>query len=123
MVQPTRKRKLVIGAYAFVLLVSVSLLSASPSQPQPLEFAQVSTLSSWRPYNNPDRLISIGMNKGQVLAIAGKPDHDESYYQGAVGRFTSVSDWYYIRSGFDPQTTVLKFVQGSLVSIISTPTP
>lgn len=63
------------------------------------------------------------MNKGQVLAIAGKPDHEESYYQGNVGRFANVSDWYYIRSGFDAQTTVLKFVQGSLVSITSTPIP
>ena len=24
------------------------------------------------------------MNKGEVLAIAGKPDHEESYYQGAA---------------------------------------
>jgi len=60
------------------------------------------------------------MNKGEVLAIAGKPDHEESYYQGG-GRLIRISDWYYIRSGFDAQT-ILKFAQESLVSITSTST-
>jgi hypothetical protein len=63
------------------------------------------------------------MNKGEVLAIAGKADHEESYYQGSGGRLLRISDWYYVRSGHDPETTLLKFVQESLVSITTTPVP
>jgi hypothetical protein len=97
-------------------------MAAVPLGNMSSELAQVSAFSAWRPYSNPDRLISVGMNKGEVLAIAGKPDHEESYYQGGIGRLTRISDWYYIRSGFDAQTTILKFVQESLVSITSTST-
>jgi hypothetical protein len=53
------------------------------------------------------------MNQGEVLAIAGKPDDEESYYQGRGGWLIRISDWYYIRSGFDAQTTILKFAQKS----------
>jgi hypothetical protein len=97
-------------------------MAAAPAANISSEFAQVSAFSAWRPYRNPDRLISVGMNKGEVIAIAGKPDHEESYYQGGVGQLTRISDWYYIRSGFDAQTTILKFAQESLVSITSTST-
>jgi len=62
------------------------------------------------------------MNKGEVLAIAGAPNHEESYYQSAGGRLARVSDWYYIQTGLNPETTLLKFVQENLVSIRSTPT-
>jgi len=101
---------------------SVISTTAAANDSKSFEIAQVPTLSAWRPYNNPDRLISVGMNKGQVIAIAGKPDHEESYYQGGGGRLTRISDWYYIRSDFDPQTTILKFVQENLVTITSTST-
>src|SRR6266542_2103173 len=76
--------------------------------------AQVSGFSACRPYNNSNQLVSAGMNKGEVLAIAGKPDREESYYQGGLGRLIRISDWYYIRSGHDPETTMLKFVEDSL---------
>jgi hypothetical protein len=101
---------------------SVDSLAFAPAEFRSFQTAQVSVFSSWRPYSNPDRLISAGMNKGEVLAIAGKPDHEESYYQGGGGRLIRISDWYYIRSGFDAQTTILKFAQESLVSITSTST-
>jgi hypothetical protein len=101
---------------------SVDSLAFAPAEFRSLQTAQVSVFSSWRPYSNPDRLISAGMNKVEVLAIAGKPDHEESYYQGGGGRLIRISDWYYIRSGFDAQTTILKFAQESLVSITSTST-
>src|SRR5690242_11116664 len=97
-------------------------MAAAPLVNASFELAQVSPFISWRPYSNPDRLISVGMNKGEVLAIAGKPDHEESYYQGGGGRLSRISDWYYIRSGFDAQTTILKFVQESLVNITTTST-
>jgi outer membrane protein assembly factor BamE (lipoprotein component of BamABCDE complex) len=101
---------------------SVPLMVLIPLASAFVELTQVSVFSTWRPYSNPNRLISVGMNKGQVLAIAGKPDHEESYYQGGVGQLTRITDWYYIRSGSDPQTTILKFSQQSLVSITPTST-
>ena len=93
------------------------LLKAIPS----LQVAQISGFSAWRPYNNPNRLVSVGMNKGEVLAIAGQPDREESYYQGSGGRLVRISDWYYVRSGHDPETTMLKFVEDRLASITTTP--
>lgn len=113
---------LIAGFCFFALIPSVNSLAFAPAEFRSFQTAQVSVFSSWRPYSNPDRLISAGMNKGEVLAIAGKPDHEESYYQGGGGRLIRISDWYYIRSGFDAQTTILKFAQESLVSITSTST-
>ena len=120
-------QELVVSAIARPFLVS--LLAATsvtlpslvhPGDSTPFQFAQ--GFSSWRPYANPNRLISVGMNKGEVLAIAGAPNHEESYYQSAGGRLARVSDWYYIQTGLNPETTLLKFVQESLVTITSTPT-
>jgi len=116
------KGKLIVCACLCTLIPSVNSLAVAPAELGSFQVAQVSTLSAWRPYANPDRLISVGMNKGQVLSIAGKPDHEESYYQGGRGGLTRISDWYYIRSGFDAQTTILKFAQESLVNITSTST-
>jgi outer membrane protein assembly factor BamE (lipoprotein component of BamABCDE complex) len=117
----------VVSAIAWPFLVSllaatlVTLLSlVHPGDSTPFQLAQ--GFSSWRPYANPNRLISVGMNKGEVLAIAGTPNHEESYYQSAGGRLARVSDWYYIQTGLNPETTLLKFVQENLVSITSTPT-
>jgi outer membrane protein assembly factor BamE (lipoprotein component of BamABCDE complex) len=100
---------------------SVTLPSlAHPGDSTPFQLAQ--GFSSWRPYANPNRLISVGMNKGEVLAIAGTPNHEESYYQSAGGGLLRISDWYYVQTGLNPETTLLKFVQESLVTITSTPT-
>ena len=89
---------------------------------QALQLAQSVSFDSWRPYKNADRLIQVGMNKGQIIAIAGQPDYSESYYQGGEGRRTWISDWYYVRTGFNAETTLLKFVGETLVSITITPT-
>ena len=88
-----------------------------------LQLSQMTPLSfdSWRPYKNPNKIIQVGMNKGQVLAIAGKPDHEESYYQGIPGRLLKISDWYYVRSGLNNETALLKFSQETLLSISVTP--
>ena len=76
---------------------------------------------SWRPYKNRYRLIRVGMNKGEVLAIAREPDHRDSYYQSNRRHILRISDWYYIRSGFNAETTLLKFQADILISITSTP--
>ena len=90
---------------------------------KPLELAQFTPLSfnAWRPYKNPDRIVQVGMNKGQVLAIAGKPDHEDSYYQGLRGRWSRISDWYYASSGLNHETALLKFSGDTLLSISITP--
>ncbi|HZA53820.1 MAG TPA: hypothetical protein VE616_06195 [Candidatus Udaeobacter sp.] len=62
------------------------------------------------------------MNKGEILAIAGTPNHEESYYESVGGRLVRISDWYYVQTGVNAETTLLKFVQQELVSITSTPT-
>jgi hypothetical protein len=73
-----------------------------------IELAQMTplTFNAWRPYKNPDQLVQVGMNKGQVLAIAGKSDYEESYYQGPRGQWSRVSDWYYIKNGLNKETAL-----------------
>ena len=108
----------------------ISLLLAFPlpyTQPNPrpahepkaLELAQFTPLSfnAWRPYQSPERIVQLGMNKGQVLALAGKPDYEESYYQGLRGQWSRISDWYYVRKGLNHETALLKFFGDTLVSI------
>jgi len=93
------------------------------SDQEPLELAQVTPLSfnAWRSYKNPGQLVQVGMNKGQVLAIAGKSDYEESYYQGPHGQWSRISDWYYVKNGLNKETTLLKFAGDTLVSISITP--
>jgi len=99
----------------------LSNLGADATPDSSLPLAEISGFSAWRPYSNPNRLVNIGMNKGEVLALAGKADREETYYAASRGRLVQLSDWYYIRTGHDPETTLLKFTQESLVSIVVTP--
>ncbi len=80
--------------------------------------SQAPTFYSWRPKNNPSRLIKLGMNKGEALVIAGKPNRDESYYMDFPRKAIRVSNWYYIKSGSSPKTTLLKFAEDTLICII-----
>jgi hypothetical protein len=93
------------------------------SDQERLDLAQVTplTFNAWRPYKNPGQLVQVGINKGQVLAIAGKPDYEESYYLGPHGQWSRVSDWYYVKNELNKETTLLKFVGDTLVSIFITP--
>jgi hypothetical protein len=100
----------------------VGELGADATGDSSIPLAEISGFNAWRPYNNPSRLVNIGMNKGEVLAIAGKADREEAYYAGSRGGLVQISDWYYIRTGHNPETTLLKFIQESLVSIVVTPT-
>ena len=102
-------------AIGFSLALFLGAAPLVPAQFTPLSF------SAWRPYKNPDSLVQVGMNKGQVLAIAGKPDHEESYYQEPRGRLLRVSDWYYVKTGLNQETALLKFSGDALVSISVTP--
>ena len=121
---PTMQMALLIS---LLLTLAATGTRASPGLPArgagPLQLSQMTPLSfnSWRPYKNPDKIVQVGMNKGQVLAIAGKPDHEESYYQGTPGRLLKISDWYYVMSGLNHETALLKFSQDTLVSISVTP--
>jgi hypothetical protein len=84
----------------------------------PLEVVQFTplTFDSWRPYSNPSELVQVGMNKTQVLAIAGKPDHE-----GAVLGPRSGIGWYYMRTGFNSERALLKFSGDTLIRIEITP--
>ena len=118
-----------IGFWPVALLLVLSLAEIKPfaavpvSDPRVLHLSQFTplTFNAWRPYQNPDRIVQVGMNKGQVLAIAGKPDHEESYYQGPKGRLLMIADWYYIRTGLNQETALLKFSGETLISISVTP--
>lgn len=118
----SKSRQVTILVLVLIAAVAIIPQAVLADRPGFLPAAEITGFSAWRPYNNPNQLVSIGMNKGEVLAIAGKPDHEESYYQGG-GRLLRISDWYYVRSGHDPETTLLKFAQESLVSITTTPAP
>lgn len=107
------------GLFLFFSLVIQPSLSHSVG---PLSSQLAQGFRSWRPYSNPNRLIAVGMNKGEILAIAGTPNHEESYYESVGGRLVRISDWYYVQTGVNAETTLLKFVQQELVSITSTPT-
>jgi len=120
-------QELVVSAIARPFLVS--LLAATPvtlpslvrpGDSTPFQLAQ--GFSSWRPYACARKPSQYQVDADEVLAIAGAPNHEESYYQSAGGRLARVSDWYYIQTGLNPETTLLKFVQENLVSIRSTPT-
>jgi len=109
---------------SFLILTLLAYSSAIAfSDQKPTELAQVTPLSfnASRPYKNPGQLVQVGMNKGQVLAIAGKPDYEESYYQGPHGQWSRISDWYYVKNGLNKETTLLKFAGDTLVSISITP--
>jgi len=105
------------------LLLSFLALPGASAYRESIDLAQMTPLSfnAWRPYKNPDQLVQVGMNKGQVLAIAGKPEYEESYYQGPRGQWSRVSDWYYIKNGLNKETALLKFVGDTLVNISVTP--
>jgi hypothetical protein len=121
------QRHSTLSAMAVLYLTAVcywlSFVTAEAKPYQLTPLAEISGFSAWRPYSNPSRLVNLGMNKGQVFAIAGKPDREEAYYSGNRGGLIQISDWYYIRTGHDPETTLLKFTQDTLVSIVTTPTP
>jgi hypothetical protein len=110
----------------FLLLILPLRIQAAhdlPADAKPVHLALFTplTFNAWRPYNHPERIVQVGMNKGQVLAIAGKPDHEDSYYQGWTGLWSRTSDWYYVKDGLNRETTLLKFSGETLVSISMTP--
>jgi len=99
-----------------------------PSTPvkeqEQLELSQVSplTFDSWRPYKDPSKIVRVGMNKGEIIAIAGNPDYEKSYYQtGRRGMLYKIDDWYYLRRGWNEETAILKFSGETLVSIFVMP--
>lgn len=115
--------KSAVRCLIFVILSGVAPAPTALPAAERFELAQFTPLNfnAWRPYKNPDRLVQVGMNKGQVLAIAGKPDHEDTYYQGIRGWWGRTSDWYYVKTDAGGETTLLKFSGETLVSISITP--
>lgn len=76
------------------------------------------TFNSWRPYNNPSRLIQVGMSDSEVRGIAGDPDEREFYTDTRQGRFMAIAGWDYVDSA-RTQATLLEFEinTGTLIRI------
>jgi hypothetical protein len=100
--------------------VAQDTLSIRPSAPILVQFTPLD-LSAWRPYKNSAKLVQVGMNKAEVLLLAGAPDYEESYYQDGRGHILRISDWYYLRSGWNSETALLKFTGETLVRITVKP--
>lgn len=85
-----------------------------------LAFAAPSLASSgqhsWRPYNKPNVLVTLGMSKGEVLLKAGQPQTTETISLGIDGT-PSVTIWTYIRTGHNASVTSLTFKGNRLVTI------
>ena len=66
------------------------------------------------------RRLETGMSEGQVLAIAGPPDHEtvdsENTADGVIRK-----SYYYVSSGYNAFITRIQFVNGEVRSIERTP--
>jgi hypothetical protein len=87
-----------------VLLSSVRASAGSFTQP------------SWRPYANPSLLVTLGMNKGEVLVKAGRPALEETISHGTDGHL-NLTVWTYIKTGHNASVTVLTFQGNKLIKI------
>ena len=92
------------------LVVGVVCLWASSACPAPI------SPSSWRPFTNRAALVTLGMNKGEVLIKAGRPDFDDIVSHGTDG-FLTITVWTYIRTGWNAAVATLTFHGNTLVRI------
>ena len=74
------------------------------------------TQTSWRPYLNPSQLVTLGMNKGEVLVKAGAPALEEVVSHGTDGHL-NLTVWTYIKTGHNASVTVLTFQGNKLRKI------
>jgi hypothetical protein len=79
-------------------------------------FAGPITQTSWRPYLNPSLLVTLGMNKGEVLVKAGSPALEEVVSHGTDGHL-NLTVWTYIKTGHNASVTVLTFQGNKLTKI------
>ena len=56
------------------------------------------SLNSWRPYDDPTVLVTLGMSKGEVMLKAGQPATTELVSVGTDGH-PSMTVWTYILLG------------------------
>lgn len=75
-----------------------------------------STNSTWRPYSNPQALVTTGMSKGEVLLKAGKPDLEDLESHGTDGHL-SLLVWTYVQTGHNASVTTLTFQGNKLIRI------
>jgi len=66
------------------------------------------------------RRLETGMSEGQVLAIAGPPDHETIDSQNTADGVIRKS-YYYFSSGYNAFVTRIQFVNGEVRSIERTP--
>lgn len=102
--------KACIVHWRLLLLLGILLTSLAVSSGEAL------TRGSWRPYNNPSVLVTLGMGKGEVLLKAGSPDLREVISHGTHG-FQNRTVWTYLRTGHNAAVTTLTFQGDRLVRI------
>ena len=113
-----------VSLFVLALAIMIAVPQAVAIGRRGLCPARGSTFSRWRPYKNPGRLIKVGMSKGSVLAIAGKADLDDEYYNTTSLNLIRVTEWHYIKSpsagrGARVETTRLIFFNGVLRCIVT----
>lgn len=72
--------------------------------------------SSWRPYTNPQVLVTLGMNKAEVLLKAGRPALEDVISQGTDGHLTQTV-WTYVQAGHNASVATLTFQGNKLARI------
>jgi hypothetical protein len=72
--------------------------------------------SSWRPYVNPQVLVTLGMTKAEVLLKAGNPALEEVVSLGTDGHLNQ-SVWTYVQTGHNASVTTLTFQGNKLARI------
>jgi hypothetical protein len=71
---------------------------------------------SWRPYANPQVLVTLGMSKAEVLLKAGNPLQEEVVSQGTDGHLNQTI-WTYVQTGHNASVTTLTFLGHKLARI------
>ena len=72
--------------------------------------------ASWRPYANPQVLVTLGMTKAEVLLKAGSPAFEETLSHGTDGH-RNLTVWTYMQTGHNTSVTNLTFQGNKLVRI------
>jgi Protein of unknown function (DUF2845) len=82
----------------------------------PVETVLPGNTNSWRPYTNPQVLVTLGMSKAEVLLKAGGPASEEVVSYGTDGH-RNQTVWAYVQTGHNASVTTLTFQGNRLARI------
>jgi hypothetical protein len=72
--------------------------------------------NSWRPYTNPQVLVTLGMSKAEVLLKAGNPTLEDVVSHGTDGHLNQTV-WTYVQTGHNASVATLTFQGNRLARI------